>query len=283
MEIWTVNLCAVLSVLARIQLIVIWMILLFFPPMRMLASILQFASVCVGRDKIFCFPVGALILAIVEQMWLSAEVLPVVGVVALGLVVFLVEGAPFGLEVEHVEVGVLLHEVDYPRLYVLHRVRKRTVLTVLALRQHTRELCAELSLVLLYVVQSLHLVVCEWAVVLKLARVCIFVFASLRGVESFVLSASVLQSVEEGALLMYVVVVLAALLHLELFQVQVPNHLSVYRLVDDDKYAFDLAVLQIGVSLVRLLLLQRLHRQSVLRKVRTIRYWHYASLLRLGL
>lgn len=42
------------------------------------------------------------------------------GVVALSLVVFSVEGAPLSLEVKHVEVSVFLHVVDDPGFNVLH-------------------------------------------------------------------------------------------------------------------------------------------------------------------
>jgi hypothetical protein len=46
-------------------------------------------------------------------MRFSPEVLPVVGVITLGLVVFFVEGTPLSLEIEHVEISILSHQMDY--------------------------------------------------------------------------------------------------------------------------------------------------------------------------
>ena len=57
-------------------------------------------------------------------MWLPSEVLPVMSVVTNGLVMFLVERAPFSLEIEHVVVTIFLHEMDESSLDIFGRVCK---------------------------------------------------------------------------------------------------------------------------------------------------------------
>ena len=85
--------------------------------MRVLATVLAITSFSVGLDFLTLAPLGAAAFrALVrEDLGLSAEVLPVVSVLALLSVVgfgVIVEGAPDGLEVENVEVSVLLHFVQ---------------------------------------------------------------------------------------------------------------------------------------------------------------------------
>ena len=104
-------------------------------------------------------------------MRFSSEVLPVMSVVTLSLVMFLVEWAPLSLEVEHVEIGILLHKVDYSCLNISHRVSEGAVLSIVAVCQVLRELGAELGLVLLYVIESLHSVMSELTCICLLALV----------------------------------------------------------------------------------------------------------------
>lgn len=52
-------------------------------------------------------------------MRLPSEILPVVGVVTLGFVVFFIERAPFGFEIKHVKVIVFLHQMDDPSFNIL--------------------------------------------------------------------------------------------------------------------------------------------------------------------
>lgn len=51
-------------------------------------------------------PIIALASVVLEQVRLSSEVLPIVGVHTISLVVILTEWAPFGFEKEHIEVGI---------------------------------------------------------------------------------------------------------------------------------------------------------------------------------
>lgn len=95
------------------------MIFNFFPPVALKAAPLEKASLLVRADEGGGRPVVAeLSMLKVEDMGLSSEVLPVVRVIALGLVVLLVEQAPLSLKVKHVEVLILFHGVDYPGLQV---------------------------------------------------------------------------------------------------------------------------------------------------------------------
>jgi hypothetical protein len=55
-----------------------------------------------------------------------------VSIVTLSFVVFSVEGTPLSLEVKHIEVKILLHEMNNPRLNIPCGMGKGTVLTILA-------------------------------------------------------------------------------------------------------------------------------------------------------
>ena len=88
-----------------VHLIMKRVILLFLPAMGVLASILQFASVCIRRNEIFGFPIGALVLPVVIEVRFPPEVLPVVGVHAsISRVLCVTEGAPHCFEVKHIKV-----------------------------------------------------------------------------------------------------------------------------------------------------------------------------------
>jgi hypothetical protein len=91
---------------------------------------------------------------------LASEVLPIVSVTTLGFVVLGTEGAPLSLKEEHVEVLVAGHLMDQRRLDVGFSVRERTILLVFALG---KGLGAELCLVLFNVVETLDLIVSEFA------------------------------------------------------------------------------------------------------------------------
>ena len=83
-------------------------------------------------------------------------ILALVSHVALHLVV---EGAPDCLEVEHVEVGILLHLVQQVDRQLVLVVGKRTEVSKVTGVHVVRPLVAELGLVLLRVVEGLHAVV----------------------------------------------------------------------------------------------------------------------------
>jgi hypothetical protein len=93
---------------------------------------------------------------VVEQMRFSSKVLPVVRVVTLGLIMLFVERAPFSLEVVHIKVSILLHEVNDSSLDVSLRMCERTEFSILTLRNVLWKLSAKLSLVLLNMVESFY-------------------------------------------------------------------------------------------------------------------------------
>lgn len=104
-------------------------------------------------------------------MGLPPEILPVVSIVALGFIVFFVEWTPFSLKVEHIEISILLQEMDDPCLDIFHRVSKGAILSILALMDVFGELCAELCLVLLHMVKPLYSVMGQVATVFLLALI----------------------------------------------------------------------------------------------------------------
>jgi hypothetical protein len=84
-----------------------WMIGLFFPTMASSASCLDFTPILVFSYEGTSLPIKTEVKGIiVEQVRLASEVLVVMGVITLSLVVFLIVGAPFSLEVEHKVVSV---------------------------------------------------------------------------------------------------------------------------------------------------------------------------------
>ena len=79
---------------------------MFFPPMRILASVFVSATISIGLNEIFRFPLGALLSLILEDMRLSSEILPVVRVHAsISSVSCITIRTPDSLEVKHVKVS----------------------------------------------------------------------------------------------------------------------------------------------------------------------------------
>jgi hypothetical protein len=107
-----INLSA-LNFLARLSLIVKWVILLFFPTMRSHAGRLQDTTFFILADEGSRFPVWAeIIRIIIKQLWFSSEILPIMSVITLSFVVFFVEGAPFCFKIELVKIRIFLHEMN---------------------------------------------------------------------------------------------------------------------------------------------------------------------------
>lgn len=105
MIVGTMRLVALLSMLARIKLIVLRMILLLFPTMTLQASVLVWTAIFVVIDKLTRAPIRTLIFMVVVKLRLPPEVLPVVRKDTLvSLVIVLVVWAPNSLEVKHVEI-----------------------------------------------------------------------------------------------------------------------------------------------------------------------------------
>lgn len=131
MEKGTVKVTATFLISTRSDFVVEGMVLMLFPTMAFQTSSLQHTSLLILADKSTSLPISTKLMSVIaEDMRFSSEVLPVMSIVALGLVMLFVEGTPLSLEIEHVEVSIFLHEMDDPSLDVSHGVCKRAVLSV---------------------------------------------------------------------------------------------------------------------------------------------------------
>ena len=113
MEVRTVIPLTVLFDVAQHCLIVFLMILLLLHTMRVLTSVLKFASHIILLVLHVFDPSFTCNLSVIrEDVWLATVVTPVVGVLTLLSIVipaFVIEWAPDCLKVENVEVYVFLH------------------------------------------------------------------------------------------------------------------------------------------------------------------------------
>ena len=106
-----------LLLLTRLSFIEDRMILLLFPSVAALAACLILAAFMIFGNESTGFPILADFLArIIEDIRLSSKILPIVSIYALCLIMLLVERAPLCLEIEHIEVSILRHIVNHPRL-----------------------------------------------------------------------------------------------------------------------------------------------------------------------
>jgi len=93
------------------------MVLLLLPTMTALTTRLLRTTFVVLCDKSAWLPILTDFMgSVIENTWLSPEVLPIMRVHALSFVVLLVEWTPFGFEVEHVKIGILRHLMNKPSL-----------------------------------------------------------------------------------------------------------------------------------------------------------------------
>ena len=106
MKVRAVLLLALPILLAWVDFVVFWMVLLLLPAVAVLTSVFVLAAVRIGPDEVFYLPVGAKLLVVVVDVRLATKVLPVVSIYATFLVMILTPGAPDSFEVEHVKVSV---------------------------------------------------------------------------------------------------------------------------------------------------------------------------------
>lgn len=113
MVIRTVEFLAFLMLFARIYFVVSGVVLLLFPAMALLASVLIWTTVRVGSYEVINVPITAQVSLVVVDVGLPSQVLPIVRVYTALLVVVLAPRAPCSFEVEYVEVGVFwLHLME---------------------------------------------------------------------------------------------------------------------------------------------------------------------------
>ena len=180
MIVGTLGAARALRLRARLRLVEHRMVLLLLPAVAVWAARLQATPLMVLSYERARLPVGAGFSRVIENVRLASEILPVVRIDALGFVVFLIEGTPLGLEVEHPEVRVTLHRVNHSRAQALRRVSKGAVVAVFALGDVLRVPRAVLGLVLLWVVHGLNAVVAQWALVTPGTVLTVLVVAQIR-------------------------------------------------------------------------------------------------------
>ena len=155
-----VRLRALLPVLARIQLVVVRVVLLLLPAVTVTAPVLIRTPVLVLVYERPRSPIRALLFLVDIQLRFPSEILPVVREhTEVALVLALVVGAPDSLEVEHVEVAVLVELVDQLHADFALGMRERAVVAILALASALGVRRAELRFVLVRVVELLDTVV----------------------------------------------------------------------------------------------------------------------------
>jgi len=141
-----------------------WVVFFLFPSVAVHASVLQVAAISVRLSLLFLIPeTTPLLRRVIENVRLTSEVLPVVGVLALVALVsfdFVIERAPNGFEVEHVEVIVVLHVVQQVDRKFIFVVSERAEIAEIARIHGEGPLFAELRLVLLGVIKRFDSVVC---------------------------------------------------------------------------------------------------------------------------
>lgn len=105
---WTLKTLKTLLFFARLCLIYQWVKLLLFPPVAERTFFQAFAALFVASDEGARLPVLAKFGIISEKIGFTPEVLEIVCVNALCLVMLMVVGTPFRLEIENVKVVVLI-------------------------------------------------------------------------------------------------------------------------------------------------------------------------------
>lgn len=215
---------AALLLRARLDLVVPGVVLQLLPAVAVLAGKLVLAPVAVVDDVVVGLPVRAGNRVIEIDVRLSPVVLPVMRVDAEGLIVLRqIEGAPNGFEVEHVEVIVVLEVVDQLDDDIVFAVREAAVSAIVAVLDVVRVVGAELSLVLIRLVELLHSVMRFLALIaVRAGHLLLDVLAEIRGVKGPG-SLPVLVRVIVGAVLVVVRLSELAGLGLEKLQVQVLN------------------------------------------------------------
>lgn len=95
---------------AFLHAVVHGVVLLLLPAVAAAATVLKLAAILVGLGVFLCLPKLALVIAVLVNVRLPSEVLPVVRVDAyVTLVLLVTKRTPHSLEVKHIEVGIVLH------------------------------------------------------------------------------------------------------------------------------------------------------------------------------
>jgi len=153
-----------LSVITALRLVNLRVEHLFFPPVIATTIALQRAALFILANKVTCLPFLTNFKWIISKvMRLPSEVLPVMSIDTLGFIVFLVVGAPFSLEIVHIEICVPRHLMDQRCFNIVVWMRKWAVLLVFAILFCLR---AKLGFVAFDMVQPLYFIVCIFALII---------------------------------------------------------------------------------------------------------------------
>jgi hypothetical protein len=152
---------------------------------------------------------------VIKDVRLSSKILPVMSIVALSFVMFLVEWAPLSLEIEHVEVCVFKHEVDYSGFYIFKRVSEWTEVTILTGCYMLRKFGAKFGFIFFNVVESFNSVMSQWALILYRTFISFWKFAQFWR-KLFIFSSSIFYGMIESTMLVVVLVRYLALICFEL-------------------------------------------------------------------
>ena len=188
MKVTTNEVSAALIGLTRVNLVQERMVDLLFPAVSTRAECLKRAALMVIADKSSTLPVlTQLIWIIVKKMRLAPEVLPIVGILALCLVVFDCHvWAPLCFEVVHVKVGIFRIFVNEAGLEIVLRVSKRTDLPILTILEAVR---AEGCLVLLNMIKSFSVAVRHVTLISQFTSPTFVIFAKVCRVHPILSSA----------------------------------------------------------------------------------------------
>lgn len=163
------------SIWTFMGLIIVRVVVLLLPSMRMLTLFLQWTSLKVVTDERTWFPVRTEVTIVLKQMRLPPEILPIMCVHTLCLIVFMCEGTPFCFELIQVESLILLPGMNNVDLDLISRVSEWTELLILTVMQIMGEVGAELGFILMGMVEPLHVIMTEMAIVN--AGLCVLEFA----------------------------------------------------------------------------------------------------------
>jgi hypothetical protein len=93
-----------------LNLIIIWVIFLFFPAVTAATSVFDYATIFVGLSILLGLPIRTLFLCVVKDVRFAPIILPIMRVNTIFSLMFLIaERAPYSLKPKDVKVSIFLH------------------------------------------------------------------------------------------------------------------------------------------------------------------------------
>ena len=157
MKVRAVRLIAVAFLSALMHFVIIRVVLLLLPPMRVLASVFMFASISVSLNKIFSFPLRALIFFVIKNMGLPSEVLPVMSIhTVISRMGGVTVGTPHCFEMEHIEVSIFFKPIKEVNGDFLLRMSKSAHIPIITIVYFVGVRRAELNFIFFRVIELLY-------------------------------------------------------------------------------------------------------------------------------